>query len=133
MEYNERQKDDGKALKDGHFDGDFERAHKGSLGIGEGRRGLLGQGTLRMSEALEWAGHEIVTQAFFDTVRIKPIGKSAQEVVADALARGINLRDFGDGTVCVALDETVEPEDVVEGGRGPVCCRGDRSIRTCRI
>ncbi len=70
--------------------------------------------TVRMSEALEWAGHDIVTKSFFDTVRIKPVGKTAAEVVADARAAGINLRDFGDGTVCVALDETVEPEDVVE-------------------
>lgn len=70
--------------------------------------------TVRMSEALEWAGHEVVQDAFFDTVRIRPTGKTAADVVADALATGINLRDYGDGTVCVALDETVEPDDVVE-------------------
>ncbi len=83
---------------------------KGLKQIAERVHGL----TVRMAEALEWAGHEVVTQAFFDTVRIRPVGKSADEVVADARSAGINLRNLGDGTVCVALDETVEPEDVVD-------------------
>ena len=37
---------------------------------------------------------------------------SAAEVLAAARALRINLRDFGDGTVGVALDETVTPADL---------------------
>ncbi|MCB9844561.1 MAG: aminomethyl-transferring glycine dehydrogenase [Phycisphaeraceae bacterium] len=42
---------------------------------------------------------------FFDTLRVRVSG-SAQDVVRGADRRGINLRDFGDGTVGVSLDET---------------------------
>ena len=59
----------------------------------------------------EKLGHEVVTQAFFDTLRIRPKG-GAQATLAKALEYGINLRDFGDGTVGVAMDETVLPEDL---------------------
>ncbi len=56
-------------------------------------------------------GHEVLTDAFFDTLRIRPRG-SAAGVIRTALDLGMNLRDFGDGTVGVALDETVVPEDL---------------------
>jgi glycine dehydrogenase len=59
----------------------------------------------------EKLGHEVVSGAFFDTLRIRPKGGSA-EVLAGALKLGANLRDFGDGTVGVSMDETVLPEDL---------------------
>jgi len=54
--------------------------------------------------------------AFFDTLRItpQPKGPSADRVLAAALDLGINLRDFGDGSVGIALDETVEATDVAD-------------------
>lgn len=51
-------------------------------------------------------GHEIGEELVFDTLRVRPKGRSATEVVRAARARRINLRDFGDGTVGVTLDET---------------------------
>jgi aldehyde:ferredoxin oxidoreductase len=57
MEYNERHKDDGKAMPDGPFYGDFQSALKAITDIGEGRSELLGQGTLRLSEALGETGY----------------------------------------------------------------------------
>ena len=57
MEYNERHKDDGKALPDGPFYGDFDSVRKAITDIGEGRSELLGQGTLRLSEALGETGY----------------------------------------------------------------------------
>jgi len=59
-------------------------------------------------------GHEVVHADFFDTLRVRPSGRSAAEVLASALERGINLRDLGKGRVAVALDETVTARDVAE-------------------
>ncbi|MHB1191485.1 MAG: aminomethyl-transferring glycine dehydrogenase [Longimicrobiales bacterium] len=56
-------------------------------------------------------GHEVLSDVYFDTLRIRPKGGS-EAVIRGALELGINLRDFGDGTVGVALDETVLPEDL---------------------
>lgn len=61
---------------------------------------------------------------FFDTLRVRPAGKAA-DVLASARKLSINLRDFGDGTVGVTLDETVTRGDVADvlrafGGSGSV-------------
>jgi glycine dehydrogenase len=59
-------------------------------------------------------GHAVLHDDFFDTVRIRPQEDFSP---ADLLARArdgflINLRDFGDGTLGVAFDETVTADDV---------------------
>jgi len=56
-------------------------------------------------------GHELITQTFFDTIRVRP-NMDVGDVLAHALDRGINLRDFRDGTVGIALDEATTPEDI---------------------
>ncbi|HVN39827.1 MAG TPA: aminomethyl-transferring glycine dehydrogenase [Myxococcota bacterium] len=68
--------------------------------------------TCVLAEGLRRMGHELAEGPRFDTVRVTPSGKSAKQVLADARARGINLRDFGDESVGVALDETTTREDV---------------------
>jgi glycine dehydrogenase len=68
--------------------------------------------TRTLAEGLKRAGHEIVHDVWFDTLRVRPSGRSADEVIGAAVELGINLRAFDDGTVGVALDETVVPEDV---------------------
>ncbi|GAB5496184.1 MAG: aminomethyl-transferring glycine dehydrogenase [Phycisphaerales bacterium] len=50
---------------------------------------------------------------FFDTLRIKP-ADAVNEVIGRAHKLGINLRDFGDGTLGVSLDETVTRDDVID-------------------
>ena len=65
-----------------------------------------------LAAGLERAGHRVVHRHFFDTLRVEPAGRSAEAVLAAARQRRINLRDFGDGTVGIALDETVGPEDL---------------------
>jgi glycine dehydrogenase len=64
-----------------------------------------------LSGGLGLLGHELLTDVFFDTIRVRPDG-DAGDVLALALKRGINLRDFKDGTLGIALDEVTEPEDV---------------------
>ncbi|MDA0327658.1 MAG: aminomethyl-transferring glycine dehydrogenase [Gemmatimonadetes bacterium] len=64
-----------------------------------------------LSGGLGLLGHELLTDVFFDTIRVRP-DADAGDVLSAAVARGINLRDFQDGTVGIALDEVTRPEDV---------------------
>ena len=68
--------------------------------------------TAVLAAGLEELGHELFTGAFFDTLRVRPVGIGAEEVHERAREARINLRSFGDGTVGVALDETVRPRDL---------------------
>lgn len=82
-----------------------------------------------LAEGLRRLGHEIVHDVFFDTVRVRPQGGSADAIMGAALQLGINLRDFGDGSIGIALDEVVLPDDLddlfaVFGGDGQVSARG---------
>ena len=53
-----------------------------------------------------------VSGPFFDTLKVTAKGRTAAQVIAAALERGINLRAHGDGSVGVAFDETVTQADV---------------------
>jgi len=81
--------------------------------------------TSGLADGLGRLGHELVHDRFFDTLKVRPCGRSADAVMADAAELGINLRDFRDGTVGVALDETVRTEDLMDvlaafnGGEAP--------------
>ncbi len=75
--------------------------------------------TLRV--ALLGLGHEIGEHLVFDTLRVKVKG-NAEDVIGAAKARRINLRDFGDGTVGVTLDETTDRAllgNLIEAFGGP--------------
>ena len=65
--------------------------------------------TQTLRGALRSLGHDINDgDLVFDTLRVRPVGRSARDVLAAAAARKINLRDFGDGTLGVSLDETTD-------------------------
>jgi glycine dehydrogenase len=68
--------------------------------------------TLTLAEGLRRLGHELPECAFFDTLRVTPQGLGAKEAISNAAELGYNLRDFRDGSVGVALDETTTLEDV---------------------
>ncbi len=68
--------------------------------------------TCVLAEGLRRLGHELGDAAFFDTLRVVPNGMRAKEAIAAAAERGFNLRDFGDESVGVALDETTRRADV---------------------
>ncbi|MCE9619764.1 MAG: aminomethyl-transferring glycine dehydrogenase [Planctomycetes bacterium] len=61
---------------------------------------------------LKMLGHAPLHEHYFDTVRVQLKGTSADKVHAAAKKHRINLRDYGDGTVGFALDETVLPNDL---------------------
>ncbi|MGY8776838.1 MAG: aminomethyl-transferring glycine dehydrogenase [Longimicrobiales bacterium] len=64
-----------------------------------------------LSGGLGLLGHELLTDVFFDTIRVRPDG-DAGHVLALANELGINLRDYRDGTLGIALDEVTQPEDL---------------------
>ena len=68
--------------------------------------------TCTLAAGLRGAGHVLEHEHWFDTLRVRPSGVEAGELLERALDRGINLRDFGDGTLGIALDEAVEASDV---------------------
>ncbi|PRB44043.1 glycine dehydrogenase (aminomethyl-transferring) [Arthrobacter sp. MYb23] len=76
-----------------------------------------------LAAALQKAGRELVSEAFFDTLTVRVPGK-AEKVIAAAEARGINLRLIDADTVGVSVDETTTPEVLsavaVAFGAGPV-------------
>ncbi len=65
--------------------------------------------TQALRAGLKAMGHQIDDAAIvFDTIRVRPVGRTAADVIASAAARRINLRDFGDGTVGISCDETTD-------------------------
>ena len=65
-----------------------------------------------LAHGLRCAGHEVLHEQFFDTLRVRPVGRHPVTVLSAAREHHINLRDYGDGTLGIALDETVDPEDL---------------------
>ncbi len=55
--------------------------------------------------AVRAAGHEVINEAWFDTVSVRAPG-GAREVTEAVLARGINIGLVDDNTIRVAFDET---------------------------
>lgn len=58
-----------------------------------------------LAASLAAAGVEVLHQSFFDTLTVRVPGRAAA-LVADAEARGINLRHIDGDTVGISLDET---------------------------
>ncbi len=67
--------------------------------------------TAVLAAGLRRLGQDVMTETFFDTLRVRPMG-GPEPVLKAALERGINLRSFGDGSLGISLDEAVLPEDV---------------------
>lgn len=63
--------------------------------------------TLALRTGLKHLGHETGQGPVFDTLRVRIAGDPAA-VLARASSERINLRDFGDGTIGVTLDETAD-------------------------
>ncbi|HET9012493.1 MAG TPA: aminomethyl-transferring glycine dehydrogenase, partial [Gemmatimonadaceae bacterium] len=65
-----------------------------------------------LAAGLEQLGHTLASGDYFDTLCVELAGGTADDVVAAAAARQINLRRAGEQRVIVALDETVTEDDV---------------------
>jgi glycine dehydrogenase len=67
-----------------------------------------------LARGAEALGHHVVHEHFFDTLRIRTGPCSSAYLLEQALAQRINLRDYQDGSVGIALDETTTAADVDE-------------------
>jgi glycine dehydrogenase len=81
--------------------------------------------TQTLRTGLNKLGHDTGVHPAFDTLRVTPKGRTAQQVLAEAAKREINLRDFADGSIGIALDETTDRELIADllacfGGSGSV-------------
>jgi glycine dehydrogenase len=70
--------------------------------------------TATLATGLRALGCKLDDGPFFDTLRVAPNGKGSAEVLTAALELGFNLRDFGNGSLGVSLDETTTPADVAQ-------------------
>ncbi|MFQ5568744.1 MAG: aminomethyl-transferring glycine dehydrogenase [Rhodothermales bacterium] len=65
-----------------------------------------------LARGLAQKGHTLRHTDYFDTIRVD-LGEGSVEAVEEAAdAHGVNLRYFDDGSVGIALDETVSVEDL---------------------
>jgi len=67
-----------------------------------------------LAGGLRHLGYAAGREPFFDTLRVGTGQRSADELLAAAEARGINLRRLGERAVGVSLDETATAADVEE-------------------
>jgi len=65
-----------------------------------------------LAAGLEQLGHSLMNDVYFDTLCVQLSGATADEVIAAAAEKEINLRRAGNDRVIVALDETVTDDDV---------------------
>ena len=68
--------------------------------------------TKELATVLSDAGHIIIHDQFFDTIRIRLNNISANDLRIKADDRNINFRYFENGDVGISLDETVSPGDL---------------------
>lgn len=61
--------------------------------------------------SLKELGYEVLTEAFFDTIRVRVSDSQAVRTATEAV--GLNLRYFGDDTVGISFDEVKTYEDAV--------------------
>ena len=63
---------------------------------------------LALRSTLKRLGHGVGEEPVFDTIRVRPTRLSTIDILADSRKRSINLRDFGDGSIGISLDETTD-------------------------
>jgi glycine dehydrogenase len=64
-----------------------------------------------LERQLEAIGFRQTNPFYFDTLCV-PAGADSRRVLSGALEAGMNFRDFGDGRIGIALDETTSMDDV---------------------
>jgi glycine dehydrogenase len=66
-----------------------------------------------LAAGLERLGLHVTHEQYFDTLRVEVGAHGQEDILTTAAAHRINLRVLEPGTLGVALDETVTPEDIV--------------------
>ncbi|NET00085.1 MAG: aminomethyl-transferring glycine dehydrogenase [Sphaerospermopsis sp. SIO1G1] len=92
----------------------------GMYAVYHGPDGLKGiaenvhQLTATLAAGLKKLGYQIVSENFFDTLRIELGNTSLEKIQAAADSRNINLRVFDNSDVGISLDETTTAADIVD-------------------
>ena len=68
--------------------------------------------TCLLAEGLKRLGCRQEAKSFFDTLRVYPVGLSQNDVIARGEQHGMNFREFCDGSLGLALDETTTISEV---------------------
>jgi len=68
--------------------------------------------TAVLAKGLKKLGYDLGAHPYFDTLRVQLGDRSSSEILDRAKAKGVNLRQLDEKTLCVALDETVRAKDV---------------------
>ncbi|MDX2097694.1 MAG: aminomethyl-transferring glycine dehydrogenase [Leptolyngbyaceae cyanobacterium bins.59] len=69
--------------------------------------------TTLLAAGLKQLGYSVGPDAFFDTLTVSLPKGNATEILSRAVARGINLRQIGEGAIGLSLDETTSEQDLV--------------------
>ncbi len=68
--------------------------------------------TKALAAGLRRLGHILGNEPFFDTLRLTPNGLSAEACLSAARSMRMNLRDYGDGSIGISLDESTTAREV---------------------
>ena len=71
---------------------------------------------VRLAASLEAGGYAPERDAFFDTITVT-VGRKQSRIMAAAVARGINLRDVGQDSIGISVDETTTEEHLLAVAR----------------
>ncbi|GAP96037.1 glycine dehydrogenase (decarboxylating) [Leptolyngbya sp. NIES-2104] len=91
----------------------------GMYGVYHGAEGLkniadrIHRMTAQLAIALRQAGFKLGSEPYFDTLRVEVPGK-ADQILAQALKRGINLRKIDADTIGISIDETTSQRDLLD-------------------
>ncbi len=82
---------------------------KGIRGIAE----KVHASTVTVAEELKKLGYKIANNLFFDTITVNlPTGISSKQIEKEALSKSINFRYINETSLSIALNETVDEEDL---------------------
>ncbi len=74
--------------------------------------GRINELTVNLAGRLLAAGHELESEAFFDTLTVRPVGVEAGDIAERCVASGFNLRRHSDGRLGISLDERSTQQEV---------------------
>jgi len=61
-----------------------------------------------LAEGLRRLEQDVITERYFDTIRVRPVGGTVDDVVTELHRREVNVRRFDDDTIGIALDECTD-------------------------
>ncbi|WP_375497521.1 aminomethyl-transferring glycine dehydrogenase [uncultured Nostoc sp.] len=70
--------------------------------------------TVLLAQGLKRLGYRVVSESFFDTLRVEVGTQNFKDILAASEQFQINLRVFDATTVGISLDETTTPEDLID-------------------